>query len=205
MKFIRSNTRKEETIVWVVLYPAGSQVVQHQRGAERHSRRSHASFLGSVVKALVNAAVPLEGSEGESFSFCSSPCPNPDRSEDAQHRFILGEGKNRQGAAGCAGKTLQQDGFGGAPSDWGNKTWMELEELLLAGRGAPKGAGVAPWWDPTGLHPAKSQQNPSAPSRELKTSLRDAGEKERLRPPASHGTSGSGGAWIMAQAASALH
>lgn len=152
--------RKEETIVRVLLYPAGSQVVQHQRGAERHSRRSHASFLGSVVKALVNAAVPLEGSEGESFSFCSSPCPNPDRSEDAQHRFILGEGKNRQGAAGCAGKTLQQDGFGGAPSDWGNKTWMELEELLLAGRGAPQGAWGGPM---VGSYRVTSCQKPAKP------------------------------------------
>lgn len=125
--------RKEETIVRVLLYPAGSQVVQHQRGAERHSRRSHASFLGSVVKALVNAAVPLEGSEGESFSFCSSPCPNPDRSEDAQHRFILGEGKNRQGAAGCAGKTLQQDGFGGGS--------FRLGEQNVDGAG-----GAAPCW-----------------------------------------------------------
>lgn len=126
MKFIRSNTRKEETIVWVVLYPAGSQVVQHQRGAEP-------PFLGSVVKALVNVAVPLEGSEGESFSFCSSPCPNPDRSEDAQHRFILGEGKNRQGAAGCAGKNLA--------AGWIWRGSFRLGEQNVDGAG-----GAAPCW-----------------------------------------------------------
>lgn len=128
-------------------------------------------FLGSVVKALVNAAVPLEDGEGEPFSFCSAAAAGsgplaggtlhtaqiPTAQRMLRNICILGEGKRGREQRvreekPCSRMDLERFlHTGGTKLGW---SWF------LAGRGAPQGAWGGPM---VGVWRATSCQKPANP------------------------------------------